>query len=115
MLKHILLPLAICVAVLASHALALDPRNDGTAVNGPDQLKKVLLARKDDFTRCLAEKLLTYALGRTPEPYDLRAVKRISAATASDGYKLTTLITEIVKSYPFRNRALVASLPKSPK
>ncbi len=80
---------------------------DGTTVNGPDELKKLLLARKDDFTRCLAEKLLTYALGRTPEPYDLRAVKRISAATACDGYKLTTLITEIVKSYPFRNRALV--------
>ena len=88
---------------------------DGTAVNGPDQLKKVLLARKDDFTRCLAEKLLTYALGRTPEPYDLRAVKRIATATAGDDYRLTTLITEIVKSYPFRNRALVAALPKSPK
>ena len=88
---------------------------DGTVVNGPDQLKKVLLSRKDDFTRCLAEKLLTYALGRTPEPYDLRAVKRISTTTAKDGYKLTALIAEIVKSYPFRNRALVASVPKSPK
>ncbi len=82
---------------------------DGTTVNGPDELKQLLLARKDDFTRCLAEKLLTYSLGRTPEPYDLRAVKRISTATARDGYKLTTLITEIVKSYPFRNRALVPS------
>ncbi len=82
---------------------------DGTSVNGPDELKKLLLARKDDFTRCLAEKFLTYSLGRTPEPYDLRAVKHISAATARDGYKLTTLITEIVKSYPFRNRALVPS------
>lgn len=80
---------------------------DGTTINGPDELKALLLSRKDDFTHCLAEKLLTYALGRTPEPYDLRAVKRISTATARDGYKLGTLITEIVKSYPFRNRALV--------
>ena len=88
---------------------------DGTAVNGPDELRKVLLARKDDFTRCLAEKLLTYALGRTPEPYDLRAVKSISTATAKDGYKLATLITEIVTSYPFRNRALVAPPPKTSK
>ena len=79
---------------------------DGTKVNGPDQLKKLLLAGKDDFTRCLAEKLLTYALGRTPEPYDLRPVKHIVSATAADGYKLTTLVTEIVKSYPFRNRRI---------
>ena len=79
---------------------------DGTKVNGPDELKKLLLTRKDDFTRCLAEKLLTYALGRTPEPYDLRPVKRIVSATAADGYKLTTLVTEIVKSYPFHNRRI---------
>ena len=84
---------------------------DGTAVTGSDDLKKLLLMRRDDFTRCLAEKLLTYALGRTPEPYDLRSVKQISAATARDGYQLTTLITEIVKSYPFRNRALVPPSP----
>ncbi len=86
---------------------------DGTAVNGPDELKQLLLTRKDDFTCCLAEKLLTYALGRTPGPYDLRAVKRICAATAGDGYKLSTLVAEIVKSYPFRNRALVPPASKS--
>ncbi|MEA3207030.1 MAG: hypothetical protein QOE70_87 [Chthoniobacter sp.] len=35
---------------------------DGTTVNGPDELKKLLLARKDDFTRGLADKLPTHAL-----------------------------------------------------
>ena len=41
----------------------------------------------------------------------------MSAATANDGYKLPTLITEIVKSYPFRNRRIsiadAADLPAS--
>ena len=51
----------------------------GITVSGPGDLKKVLLERRDEFVECLAEKLLTYALGRGLEHYDLPAVRQIRA------------------------------------
>jgi hypothetical protein len=77
---------------------------DGTSFKGPRELRKVLLDRKDLLARCLIEKLMTYALGRGIEPYDERAIQRIQAALAKDGYKFSTLVVEIVKSDPFRLR-----------
>ena len=77
---------------------------DGRKFEGPAQLKKVLLERKDDFIRNLAEKMLAYALGRGLEYYDVPTVKQISKTLAADGYRSSRLITEIVKSYPFQFR-----------
>lgn len=77
---------------------------NGDEVNGPDQLKTALLARKNLFLRHLSEKMLAYALGRGLEHYDIPAVKEISRRTADDEYRLTTLILEVVKSYPFQWR-----------
>jgi mono/diheme cytochrome c family protein len=71
---------------------------------GPAELKAVLLGKKDLFTRCLAEKMLTYALGRGLEFYDRRAVDAITTAVAKQDYKFSALVTEIVKSDPFRMR-----------
>src|SRR5207302_1705473 len=42
----------------------------GQKFNGPAQLKTILMSRKNQFARCLSEKLLTYALGRGLEPAD---------------------------------------------
>ena len=47
--------------------------------------KAALLARRDAFARCLAEKMLTYALGRGLERADRRAVDQIVARLARDG------------------------------
>jgi hypothetical protein len=71
---------------------------------GPAELKAVLLGKKDLFARCLAEKMLTYALGRGLEYYDRRAVEGITAAVAKNDYRFSALVTEIVKSDPFRMR-----------
>ena len=71
---------------------------------GPTELKAVLLSKKDLFTRCLTEKMLTYALGRGLEFYDRRAVDAITTAVAKNDYKFSALVTEIVKSDPFRMR-----------
>jgi hypothetical protein len=49
----------------------------------------------------VTEKLLTYALGRGLEPYDMPTVRRIVADSAPDGYKLSTLILGITRSLPF--------------
>src|SRR5262249_56631550 len=40
---------------------------DGQTFVGAEQLRKLLVARRADFVRCLTEKMLTYALGRSEE------------------------------------------------
>jgi hypothetical protein len=76
----------------------------GESFNGPAELKKVLLGRRQEFVRNLTEKLLAYALGRGLEYYDQPTVKEIGDALARNEYKSSTLVLEIVKSYPFRYR-----------
>lgn len=77
---------------------------DGTKFSGPEGLKTVLAQKREMFARCLAEKMLTYALGRGVEYYDRRAVDRIVAQLAAGENKFSVLVTEIVKSDPFRQR-----------
>lgn len=77
---------------------------DGRAFQGPAELKKILRSEKDLFGRCLAEKMLTYALGRGVEYYDRCAVDDILKALAKDDYRLSRLVLEIVKSEPFLKR-----------
>src|SRR5262249_32846524 len=76
----------------------------GETFNGPAELKRLLLARKDEFVRNLTEKMLAYALGRGLEAHALPAVKKIAAAVAKDDYRSATLVREIVRSYPFQYR-----------
>jgi hypothetical protein len=77
---------------------------NGRTFDGAQGLKEILLADKPAFTRCLAEKLLTYALGRGLEDYDRTAVQSIVDRTVAAGYKFSALILQIVQSVPFRER-----------
>jgi cytochrome c551/c552 len=77
---------------------------DGTAVDGPQGLKKVILDRRDDFVECLASKMLTYALGRGLESYDQPAVRAIRRQAASEDYRFSSLVLGIVNSVPFQMR-----------
>jgi len=75
---------------------------DGTIVNGPEQLKKMLLSRKDLFIRNLTRKMLGYALGRGLTFADYCTVDDIVRQLEENGYKAQTLIQAIVSSVPFR-------------
>jgi hypothetical protein len=77
---------------------------DGTAVNGPEGLKKVVLDRRDDFVECLTAKMLTYALGRGLEYYDQPAVRAIRRQAASEDYRFSSIVLGIVNSVPFQMR-----------
>ena len=87
---------------------AIDPSGelpDGSTVNGVAQLRQSLLTKnKEQFARCVTEKMLTYALGRGLEYYDKCAVDKIMAALQKNDYKISTLIIEIVKSDPFQKK-----------
>ncbi len=79
---------------------------DGRRFNGPDELRSLLRDRAGDFRRCLAEKLLTYALGRGLTPADDCAIRRIVTETARDGDRFSALVLAIVRSEPFQSRRI---------
>jgi len=77
----------------------------GGTVKGVAELRNTLLTKhRDQFVRCVSEKMLTYALGRGLEYYDKCAVDKIVAGLEKNDYKLGTLILEIVKSDPFQKK-----------
>lgn len=77
----------------------------GVEFSGPGNLMETLVERrKDAFCRCLAEKLLTYALGRGLESYDRCAVDGITSHLADNNYTFSELVNGIVMSEPFRLR-----------
>lgn len=84
----------------------------GESFDGIRELKKVLKDKhKFDFYRCLTEKLMTYALGRGLEYYDVEAVDRIVAQLDADGGKFSTLLVGVVESSPFQKRRASAVQP----
>lgn len=74
---------------------------NGTPFNGPAEYKALLAQNPHEFTRGFIEHLLSYALGRPLEVYDMPVVAKIEEAAEADGWKLSRVIVEIAKSYPF--------------
>ncbi|HTI49438.1 MAG TPA: DUF1592 domain-containing protein, partial [Planctomycetaceae bacterium] len=88
----------------------IDPSGDlpsGESFKTPKELRAILFAHKQEFARCLTEKMLTYALGRGLEYYDKCATDGIAAAVQKADYRFSTLIEEIVMSVPFQKRRAV--------
>ena len=81
----------------------------GAEFSGPSGLKKVLMERREQFVECLAEKLLTFGLGRGLEYYDLPAVREIRRETARGEYRFSSLVLAIVNSVPFQMRRVPAT------
>jgi len=74
---------------------------DGTTLDGPASLRKALLSRRDAVAATATEKLLTYALGRRVEYFDMPAVRAVVRDAARANYRFSSLIAGIVKSVPF--------------
>ena len=75
---------------------------DGTAVDGPVSLRRALLAKPDVFVGNVAEKLLTFAMGRRMEYYDMPAVRTIVRGAGRQENRFSALIMAVVSSRPFR-------------
>ena len=78
----------------------------GQSFNGPSELKGILLQKKDEFAKCLTEKLLIYALGRGIEAGDRCNVTSMAKQVAEDKYKFSAIIRTIVLSEPFRKQRI---------
>ena len=77
---------------------------DGTSFDGIADLKQIIKDRKKQFAQCLTEKMLIFALGRGLEYYDKPTIERIVRELEANDYRSSVLITEIIKSDPFRLR-----------
>ncbi len=77
---------------------------DGSKFSGPADLRAILRKKANLFRKCLAEKMLTYALGRGLEYYDRCAVDEITKKLTQNGDRFSALILAIVESDPFQKR-----------
>jgi mono/diheme cytochrome c family protein len=76
---------------------------DGTKIDGVASLRDVLMQNSEQFVRVVAEKLLTYALGRGVEHQDMPLVRSIVRDAAGSQYRFSTLVLGVVRSAPFQN------------
>jgi hypothetical protein len=77
---------------------------DGSKVDGPVALRDAILKRPQTFAATMTEKMLTYALGRGLEYYDMPTVRGIVREMAQNDYHFSSLVLGIVKSAPFQMR-----------
>jgi hypothetical protein len=76
---------------------------DGTKIDGVASLRNVVMRNSEMFVRVVAEKLLTYGLGRGVEAQDMPLVRSIVRDAAAGDYRFSTLVLGVVKSAPFQN------------
>jgi mono/diheme cytochrome c family protein len=74
----------------------------GARFNGPLALAKVLDKRRNEYVRCLTEKMLTFALGRELAVQDRCAVDKIVEQVATQDFRFSALVTAIAQSDPFQ-------------
>ena len=76
---------------------------DGTAVNGPADLRTALLAQPEQFVQTLTEKLSMYALGRSIEYHDMPSIRAIVRESKATQYKFSSIVMGIVNAPAFRS------------
>ena len=79
---------------------------DGTQIDGVVALRNAILARPDVFVRTLTEKLMTYAIGRGLQYYDMPVVRDIVRKAERQDYRFSGIIMGIVNSPAFQMRAV---------
>jgi hypothetical protein len=77
---------------------------DGTRIDGPVELREALLGYSPQFVRTFTEKLLTYALGRGVEYFDMPVIRAIVRDAEASDYSFSSIVLGIVSSAPFQMR-----------
>ncbi len=75
---------------------------DGTKINGIADLRAALLKHPERFAGTMTEKLMTYALGRGLEYFDMPVVRGIARDAAQNDYRFSSIVMGIVKSTAFQ-------------
>jgi hypothetical protein len=75
---------------------------DGTKMSGPAGLRDALMKHSDMVLRSFTENLMTYAIGRRVEYYDMPTVRAIIRDAAKNDYKMSSFILGVVNSPAFK-------------
>src|SRR5579871_374162 len=81
---------------------------DGSKVNGPVELRQALLHYSPQFVRMVTEKLMTFALGRGVEYYDMPVLRSVVHEADKNNDRFSSLVIGVVKSAPFQMGTKVA-------
>jgi len=90
---------------IKDNGVPVDPSGtlyDGTSINGPIGLRQALLKRKDVIVVSFTESLLTYAVGRRIEYFDMPAIRAIARDAARNDYKMSSFIMGVINSAAFQ-------------
>jgi hypothetical protein len=79
---------------------------DGTELEGVADLRAALVTRSDVVMTHLTEMLMSYALGRRVEHFDMPAIRKIVREAEKNGYRMSSLILGVVNSPAFRSARL---------
>ena len=78
------------------------------------ELKKILATEyRDDFYACLTEKLMTYALGRGVDYYDVETIDQIVARLEANDGRFSSLLLGVIESAPFQKRRIAPTVTAS--
>jgi Protein of unknown function (DUF1592)/Protein of unknown function (DUF1588)/Protein of unknown function (DUF1587)/Protein of unknown function (DUF1585)/Protein of unknown function (DUF1595) len=90
---------------IRDNGAAVDPVGDlydGTKLDGPTALRNALLKHQDVFMLSFTESLMTYALGRRVESYDMPAIRQIVRDAKARNYRFSAFISGVANSAAFR-------------
>jgi len=76
---------------------------DGTPVNGPGDLRNALLRHPEQFAQTFTEKMMTYALGRSVEAFDMPGIRKIVRDGKGSNYRFSSIVMGIVMSPQFQS------------
>ena len=90
---------------IKDNGVYVDPKGelyDGTKMDGPAGLRAALLKHKDAILLSFTESLMTYALGRQVEHFDMPTVRAIVRDAERNNYRISSFITGVIKSAAFQ-------------
>ena len=90
---------------IKDNGVAVDPSGtlyDGSPISGPIGLRQALLKRSPVVLSSFTESLMTYALGRRIEYYDMPAVRRIVRDASKSGFRMSEFILGVIESPAFQ-------------
>ena len=78
---------------------------DGTKIEGVQDLEAAIMKRPKMFVATLAEKLMTFGLGRGVEHFDGPSIRQIVDEAEKNNFRFSVIVEGIVLSRAFRSRA----------
>ena len=87
---------------------------DGSQVSSPSELQAALLKRQVSLLRNFTQNMMTYALGRRVEYYDMPVIRKIVASAEANDYRMSSFVLGVVDSDAFRMRRAEAAVEDQP-